>query len=325
MGYDGPSDYSSTLARISTWSSAAGMQTFLGAGPDTLLLGGEVLVLDVGLVPEPTVHASYAGSATEGRQCLAMDAFFSRLVSGVSKGGDGWRLRDALEYLMRLDKLAMREGNAGPRWFGEVEALAKELTKYTQEEVALLAQCVTFHPFHLWYHPFCLWEFQGGLWGGISSRYVRANERTNTKLAGLRDNPRFLSMSSCSVDTRWGFHTSIPRHSASWSISLHEPIYLSNAALRCLRSRSFPPLTFRPLTFITASTQISHCPGSPVQLSPSCRFPRRHLPLQTHCYLLSLHFRSPLQRSGLPTTFHCRRALTPGSMVGCLLSGKVSL
>ena len=143
MGFDGPSDYSSTLARISTWSSAAGMQTFPGAAPDTLLLGGEVLVLDVALVPEPTVHASYAGSATEGRQCLALDAFFSRLVSGVSKGGDGRRMRDALEYLMRLDKLAMREGNAGPRWFGEVEALAKELTKFTQEEVALLAQCVT--------------------------------------------------------------------------------------------------------------------------------------------------------------------------------------
>lgn len=142
MGYDGPSDYSSTLTRISTWSSAAGMQTFPGTGPDTLLLGGEVLVLDVALVPEPTVHASYAGSAAEGRQCQAMDAFFSRLVSGVSKGGDGRKLRDALEYLMRLDKLAMREGNAGPRWFGEVEALAKELAKFTQEEVAFLAQCV---------------------------------------------------------------------------------------------------------------------------------------------------------------------------------------
>ena len=146
MGFDGPSDYSSTLARISTWSSAAGMQTFPGAAPDTLLLGGEVLVLDVALVPEPTVHASYAGSATEGRQCLALDAFFSRLVSGVSKGSDGRRMRDALEYLMRLDKLAMREGNAGPRWFGEVEALAKELTRFTQEEVALLAQCVTLLP-----------------------------------------------------------------------------------------------------------------------------------------------------------------------------------
>jgi hypothetical protein len=74
-----------------------------------------------------------------------MDAFVSRLVSDVSKGGDGRRLRDALEYMMRLDKLAKREGNAGARWFDEVEALAKELAKFTQEEVAVLAQYVTLH------------------------------------------------------------------------------------------------------------------------------------------------------------------------------------
>lgn len=140
ISYDGPSDYSSTLARISAWSSAAGMQTYPENAPDTLLLGGEVLVLDVALLPEPTVHASYAGSAAEGRHCPAMDAFISRLVSDVSKGGDGRRLRDALEYLMRLDKLAKREGNAGARWFDEVEALAKELARFTQEEVAVLAQ-----------------------------------------------------------------------------------------------------------------------------------------------------------------------------------------
>lgn len=144
-GYDGPSDDSSTLARIGAWSAAAGMLTFPGPAAGTLVLGGEVLVLDVALVPEPTVHASYAGSAAaEGRHSPAMDAFFSRLVSGVSKGAGGRRLRDALEYLMRLDRLAKHEGDAGGRWFGEVDALAKELAKFTQEEAALLAQCVTF-------------------------------------------------------------------------------------------------------------------------------------------------------------------------------------
>jgi len=141
MGYDGHSDDSSTLARISTWSSAAGMQTFPEPAADTLMLGGQVLVLDVALVPEPTVRVSYAGSA-EGRNSQAKDAFFSRLVSGVSKGEDGRRLRDALEYLMRLDGFAKHEGNTGARWFGEVDALAKELAKFTQEEAALLAQCV---------------------------------------------------------------------------------------------------------------------------------------------------------------------------------------
>ncbi|KAH9069834.1 hypothetical protein EDB83DRAFT_2518178 [Lactarius deliciosus] len=137
--YDGPSDDSSTLARISAWSSAVGMQAFPEAAAGTLVLGGKVLVLDVALIPEPTVHASYAGSA-EGRDSLTMDAFFSRLVSGVSKGGDGHRLRDALGYVMRLDELAAHEGNGGARWFSEVDVLAKELAKFTQAEAAFLAQ-----------------------------------------------------------------------------------------------------------------------------------------------------------------------------------------
>ncbi|KAH9166261.1 hypothetical protein EDB89DRAFT_1857615 [Lactarius sanguifluus] len=137
--YDGPSDDSSTLARISAWSSAVGMQAFPEAAAGTLVLGGKVLVLDVALIPEPTVHASYAGSA-EGRDSPTMDAFFSRLVSGVSNGGDGRRLRDALGYLMRLDELAAHEGNGGARWFSEVDVLAKELAKFTQAEAAFLAQ-----------------------------------------------------------------------------------------------------------------------------------------------------------------------------------------
>ncbi|KAH9018014.1 hypothetical protein EDB85DRAFT_1874116 [Lactarius pseudohatsudake] len=143
--YDGPSDDSSTLARISAWSSAVGMQAFPEAAAGTLVLGGKVLVLDVALIPEPTVHASYAGSA-EGRDSPTMDAFFSRLVSGVSKGGDGRRLRDALGYLMCLDELAAHEGNGGARWFSEVDVLAKELAKFTQAEAAFLAQVTRSSP-----------------------------------------------------------------------------------------------------------------------------------------------------------------------------------
>jgi hypothetical protein len=144
MGYDIPTDDSSVLARVSACSSAAGMQAYHGTDStaSTLMLGGKVLLLDVTFVPEPAVHVSYAGSA-EGRNSPSMDAFFSRLVSAVSKGGDGRRLRDALEYLMRLDELAEREGNGGARWFSEVDTLAEELGKITQEEAALLAQCVS--------------------------------------------------------------------------------------------------------------------------------------------------------------------------------------
>jgi hypothetical protein len=41
---------------------------------------------------------------------------------------------------VHLDKLAKREGNAGTRWFDEVDTLAEELARFTQE-VAVLAVC----------------------------------------------------------------------------------------------------------------------------------------------------------------------------------------
>jgi len=152
--YDGPSDDSSVLARISALSSAAGMQAYPPEQPGggTMMLGGQVVVLDVGLVPEPTVRASYAGSG-EDRHSPAMDAFFSHLARGMVKGADnndGRWLREAPGYLMRLDRLATQEGNAGARWFGEVDALSKELVKFTQEEAALLAQYVTPHSLFFW-------------------------------------------------------------------------------------------------------------------------------------------------------------------------------
>jgi hypothetical protein len=157
----------------------------------------------------------------------------------------------------------------------------------------------------------------------LGEKYGRKglNKRAHLKLTGLRGNPQFLSMFSCSVDMRWGFRISTPQHSASWFISLHGLICLSYAVLRCLRPHNVPLSTSRLLTFITASTRIFHYLGSPVQLSPSYHFPRRHLLQRTHCCLPSLHFRSHPQRSGLPITFHYPRALT-GSMVGCLLLGK---
>jgi hypothetical protein len=52
-------------------------------------------------------------------------------------------------YSKHLDKLAKCEGNAGARWFDEVEALAKELVRFTQEEVAVAVQCVILHKLRL--------------------------------------------------------------------------------------------------------------------------------------------------------------------------------
>ena len=64
------------------------MQTYPENAPETFLLGGEVLVLDITLLPQPTVHASYADSAT-GPSWPTMDVFFLRLVTDASIRGDG--------------------------------------------------------------------------------------------------------------------------------------------------------------------------------------------------------------------------------------------
>jgi hypothetical protein len=49
--------------------------------------------------------------------------------------------------LMSWHCIALRNCcHAGAHWFDEVEALAKELAKFTQEDVAVSAQCVIQHP-----------------------------------------------------------------------------------------------------------------------------------------------------------------------------------
>ncbi|KAH8976550.1 hypothetical protein EDB86DRAFT_1810648 [Lactarius hatsudake] len=70
--YDGPSNDSSTLARISAWSSAVGMQAFPEAAAGTLVLGGKVLVLDVALIPEPTYQSPPCTRRTPGRRRAAI-------------------------------------------------------------------------------------------------------------------------------------------------------------------------------------------------------------------------------------------------------------
>ena len=165
------------------------MQAFPETAAGTLVLGGKVLVLEVALIPEPSVHASYAESA-EGRDSPAIDAFFSRLVSDVSKGRYGHRLHDALGYLMRLDELSVHEGNEGARWFGEVDVLAKELARFTRAQAGFLAQCV---PLSL---PTCQLPFH--FRHLQSSKFVRTNEFMLNP-TGLRDIHLFLLMFSFSV------------------------------------------------------------------------------------------------------------------------------
>ena len=126
------------LARIRAWRSSIRMQAFPGAAARTLVLGRKAPI------PRATVHALYAESA-EGRDSPVVGAFYSRLVSGVFKGGDERRLCDVLGDLMRLDEHAAHEDNGGACWFSEVDVLAKVLAEFNQAEVTFLTQCVPLH------------------------------------------------------------------------------------------------------------------------------------------------------------------------------------
>jgi hypothetical protein len=121
---------SSVLVYVSACSSIAGMQTYHGTDTmvSTLILGGKMLLLDVMFMLEPVVHVFYTSSA-KGHNSPAIDAFFSQLVSTVSKRGNSCRLCDMLEYLMYLDKLV--ECKRGAHWFSEVDTHAEELGKFT--------------------------------------------------------------------------------------------------------------------------------------------------------------------------------------------------
>jgi hypothetical protein len=84
-------------------------------------------------------------------------------------------------------------------------------------------------------------------------------------LTGLRDSRPFLLTFSCSVDMPWHFHISIPRCSASLSISPPALIYPSNAMLQRLHHRpSVHRSTFHPLTFIAVLVRTLHRQVSPV-------------------------------------------------------------
>jgi hypothetical protein len=156
-------------------------------------------------------------------------------------------------------------------------------------------------------------------WSLVVQSQANVLIRTLTDLGG---SPWYPLTCFCSVVMRWRFHTSTLQLFASWSIFLPGPIYLSDAAPLRMRRNNFRRSTSHPFTCITASARTLRHLVSPVPLSPSSRFSRRHPPPQIHCYLRTRHFRLPPSQSGLRTTFRCPRARTLGNTVGCLHSGK---
>ncbi|TFY74484.1 hypothetical protein EWM64_g9528 [Hericium alpestre] len=160
------------INRIIAYGTAVGMEAFAEGevpGHRNLVLGGKVLVVDVEFAVAPTVdvigvRTSYAvpnGSASVGGNngnsagSVSIDAHllntFRLFVQEALKGEDadaleagrlGKSVQDGLGYLMRLDRLAVAEGDGGLRWFSDLEDLGKMLEGFAKEEATAVASAL---------------------------------------------------------------------------------------------------------------------------------------------------------------------------------------
>ncbi|KAH9938933.1 hypothetical protein B0H21DRAFT_757581 [Amylocystis lapponica] len=159
------------ISRLETWGTAAAMESFREEerqGRMTVVLGGKVLVVDIDFsvdradperpkVDVANLKTSYAfpngasGSTTQGS--LSLDGFLAdglqAFLTEAQKEADvqdsiraarlGTLFAEHLSYLMRLDQLALREGDGGLRWFKGIDSLALEIEQFATRE----AQVVT--------------------------------------------------------------------------------------------------------------------------------------------------------------------------------------
>lgn len=160
-------------ARFEAWGTAAGMEVFKEDGGDgriTIMLGGKVIVIDMELAvdrsnqSEPTVtvasvKTSFAvpngssGSPSPGSTSL--DGFLTNAVKEflVEVQNDpeeaarmGARFAENLKYLMKLDQLAVQEGDHGLRCFNACDLLALEVERFATTEASVISKWVTLPP-----------------------------------------------------------------------------------------------------------------------------------------------------------------------------------
>ena len=162
------------VSRLESWGSSAGMEAFKEEernGHMTVVLGGKVLVIDIELaidradptkpgVSVATVKTSYAipnvatSSTTQGSASL--DGFLADRVraflvevqkepreqDSVEAARLGALCSESLKYLMRLDQLALEEGEGGLRWFSDIDALAQDSERFAVSECQAITSYV---------------------------------------------------------------------------------------------------------------------------------------------------------------------------------------
>lgn len=160
------------LKRLLEWGTSAGMEAFNDSerdGHSTVVLGGKVLVVDIvfsvdrtdpirPIVGVTTCKTSYAipnstatsstGNSTslDGFLAEAIRAFLNEVQKedaqrdSVEAARLGNLLSDHLTYLMKLDHLAISEGDGGLRWFSFIDRMSVDVEKLASSEADALSR-----------------------------------------------------------------------------------------------------------------------------------------------------------------------------------------
>ena len=158
------------LKRLLEWGTSAGMEAFNDPeqnGRTSVVLGGKVLVVDIDFavdrtdpskptvdvaslktayaIPNSTAESSSGNSISlDGFLAHAIRAFLNEVQKAdaqrdsVEAARIGNLLSDHLSYLMKLDHLALAEGDGGLRWFSFIDKMSLEVEKLASREAAVI-------------------------------------------------------------------------------------------------------------------------------------------------------------------------------------------
>ncbi|KAI0637430.1 hypothetical protein C8Q77DRAFT_1155267 [Trametes polyzona] len=160
------------LERLREWGMSAGMEAFNEPerdGHSTAVLGGKVLVVDIDFlvnrsdperplvdvaacktqyaIPNSTATSSTGNSTSlDGFLADAIRAFLGEVQKEDAKRDSveaarlGDLLADHFSYLMKLDHLALSEGDGGLRWFTFIDRMSLEVEKLANSEAEVLSK-----------------------------------------------------------------------------------------------------------------------------------------------------------------------------------------
>ncbi len=161
--------------RILAWGKSAGMEAFKDEESDgriTIVLGGKVIVIDMSITVDrsdsqntsfnvTSVKTSFAvpnGTSTPPSSgSTSLDGFLTDILreftSEIQKSPEqqdpenaarmGMRITDHLKYLMKMDQLALKDGEAGLLWFNGCDILSQGVERFATSESVVVSRSVS--------------------------------------------------------------------------------------------------------------------------------------------------------------------------------------